>query len=85
MLGEAVAYEGRPSWIFVAVERGGATGDTTIRLVGASSRTVPGLHLVRGRGALGSVVPGDIKGVRAVEIVDHGGRVMMRATFERRT
>jgi predicted anti-sigma-YlaC factor YlaD len=85
VLGEAVAYDGHPSWVFVAVERGGATGNMTIRLVGASSRAVDGLHLVNGRGALGSVVPGDINDVHTIEVVDSAAHVMMRATFERHT
>jgi anti-sigma factor RsiW len=80
--GQAVAYEGRPSWIFVAVEHGTAGGEMTIRLVGASSRTLHGLRLADGHGALGTVVAGHVRDVRSIEIVDREGNVVLRATFD---
>ncbi len=81
--GQAVAYEGRPSWIFVAVEHGTADGEMTIRLVGRSSRKAGTIRLTKGHGALGTVVPVDVKDVRSIEIVDREGNVVLRATFLR--
>jgi len=83
--GQAVAYEGHPSWVFVAVEHGTADGDTTIRLVGSSVRSVRGLRLARGHGALGTVVAGDVTDVRSIEVVDASGRMLLRAVFSHRS
>ncbi len=70
VVGQVALYEGHPSWVFVAVERGTTDGKATIRLIGKTTRTIDGLHLANGHGALGSVVAGDARDLDAIEIVD---------------
>jgi hypothetical protein len=70
VVGQVALYEGHPSWVFVAVERGTTDGAATIRLIGKTTTTIDGLRLSKGHGALGSVVSTETGDVDSIEIVD---------------
>lgn len=84
--GQVVLYDGKPSWIFVAVERGRGSGDVVIRLLDANghARTVRGLRLTAGRGAFGGVVSGSVAAVRRIEVVGSSGGLVARGSVAER-
>ena len=84
--GQVVLYDGSPSWMFIAVERGHGAGDVVIRLTDANGATqsVRGLHLTAGRGAFGGVVAGAVGTIRAVDVVSSSGGLVAHATIPTR-
>jgi hypothetical protein len=80
--GEAFAYDGHPSWVFVSIDYAVPTGTYQIVLDDANGTHFLGeMHVVGGRGTWGGSAPGSIAHVRGVRLVDRDNKLQCEATF----
>jgi anti-sigma factor RsiW len=80
--GEAFAYDGHPSWVFVSIDYAVPTGTYQIVLDDASGTHFLGeMHVVGGHGTWGGSAPGSIAHVKGVRLVDRANKVQCEATF----
>ncbi|MCA1833273.1 MAG: zf-HC2 domain-containing protein [Actinobacteria bacterium] len=84
VVGHALLYEGRPSWIFVDVAHAGDSGILTInaQLSDGSVVQVGGVRMNDGRGSWGGTLSIQVDSIDAVTIVDASGSRMYRAQFK---
>jgi hypothetical protein len=73
--GLVFGYEGRPSWVFVLLERGSGTGRWKVELVTTSRGriTLGSLHAIDGRGSFGRALPVPLREVSRVSVVEREG------------
>jgi hypothetical protein len=81
--GQVFLYEGRVSWLFVAVDDQGVQGEFAVQVrreVGAPI-LVEGLHIDKGEGSVGSTAPIELRKIRGVSVVDASGHRVYNARF----
>ena len=80
--GQAFVYEGKTSWVFVAMSWDVPDGEYNVVLDRSDgpSATVGSLHLVHGEGSAGTAV-GDTRTVTAVRVIDSSGRTLCQAAL----
>jgi hypothetical protein len=81
--GQALVYEGRPSWVFVALEHASGTGRYPILAELEDGTTVPvgAVRIDDGSGSWGGTITLDVDRIRAVSISDGDGGPSYRARF----
>jgi hypothetical protein len=81
--GEAFAYHGKSSWVFVSVDYNSMpSGAYMVMLDDAKGPHPLGtINVVDGRGVLGVTAPGGTATANGVRLVDAGGRLMCEALF----
>lgn len=81
--GEAFAYQGKSSWVFVSVDYNSMPSGTYSVVLDDSHgpHTLGTISVVDGQGELGVHAPGGTKSANGVRIVDPSGRMMCEALF----
>ena len=83
VLGEIFVSQGKPKWIFMAVDNGARSGAVTcaVTLVGGRVETIGKFHLSPGYGAWRAPLKSFAAHVRAAELVAPDGAVLASARF----
>jgi hypothetical protein len=83
VVGQIVAYRGRPSWVYVKVGGSNYAGTIVCNLQVDSGATVAtgAFRLHDGRGVLSKTVRVDVRRLRGAELVTPSGVVVASATF----
>lgn len=83
--GEAMLYEGHPSWVFVSVERTSGTGvyDITAQLADRTTIRIGRVRVNEGRGSWGGTTAIAVESIRTLSIGDPSGGESFRARFDR--
>jgi hypothetical protein len=82
-VGQVFLYEGRVSWLFVAIDDPGVSGDfaVQVRRQEGVPIVVPGLRIDGGKGSLGRTAPLELRKMRGVAVLDDSGRRTYVAQF----
>jgi hypothetical protein len=83
VMGQIVAYQGSPSWVFMNVGNSNYTGAIVCKLQVANGSTVATgrFQLHAGRGAWSKTIHVDINRLRGAELVTSSGKVVASATL----
>ncbi|HLX77958.1 MAG TPA: hypothetical protein VKR27_03670 [Acidimicrobiales bacterium] len=83
VMGQIVAYRGRPSWIFMNVDGSNYTGRIVCELQSEDGSTVAVGHLSvhRGMGQFSRTIKEDISRLRSAKLITPRGQVVASATF----
>ena len=82
-VGQVFLYEGHVSWLFVAIDDPGVSGDFAIqvRREEGAPIVVPGLRIEGGKGSLGRTAPIELRRMRGLTVLDAVGRRAYVAEF----
>jgi Putative zinc-finger len=83
-MGQAFAYQGSPSWVFLVLNRANTADSYTVRLVTRNGREIELGSFSRAAGTTswGRALPVDLRSVWTVELVPHHGTTL-EAEFHR--
>jgi hypothetical protein len=82
MSGQAFAYSGKPSWVFVSIDYAVPTGTYEVVLDDANGTHRLGeMHVIGGQGTWGGAAPGSIANVQRIRLVDHNDQLQCEARF----
>jgi hypothetical protein len=83
VLGQIVAYQGRPSWVFMNVDEPNYDGqiECTLQMNDGSTVAVGMFQLHSGLGQFSRTVPVNIGGLRGAKLVSSTGAIVASATF----
>jgi hypothetical protein len=83
VLGQIVAYQGRPSWVFMNVDKPNYDGpiECKLQMEDGSTVAVGMFQLHSGLGQFSRTVPVNIGGLRGAKLVNSTGAIVASATF----
>jgi hypothetical protein len=83
VMGQIVAYSGRPSWVFMNIDGSNYTGPIVCELQNESGSTVAvgAFDLHRGKGEFSRTLTVDISGLRGAKLVTSTGSTVAMASF----
>jgi hypothetical protein len=83
VMGQIVAYRGKPSWVFMNIDGSNYSGPITCKLQvdNGSTVAVGVFHLHSGRGQFSRAIRVDIGSLRGAKLVGSSGSIVASATF----
>jgi hypothetical protein len=83
LMGQIVAYQGSPSWVFMNVDGSGYTGSVSCTLQVANGSTVAtgAFTLHSGKGEWSKTIHIDASRLRGADLVTQSGAIVASATF----
>jgi uncharacterized membrane protein len=83
--GHVFGYEGSPSWVFVVVNSPNASGAYTIEVTTHNGKRLPlgTLTVTDGRGSFGRALPGALRDIAHLRLINRDGGTGFQAAFLR--
>jgi hypothetical protein len=81
--GHVFGYAGRTSWVFLVVDSAPTSGTLAVEANTRSGRrlTLGSLELTAGRGTFGTALPGELRDLAGLRVLDERGAVVLEARF----